>query len=230
MTEVQRDTYRGATSVYSDGFGLVPRNNRNHRKKQQLILEHTTANPGDDVLEVGCGSGLHAPVYADRFDYTGVDLSESLVTQAEERIDSGSVLQMDAMDLAFADDSFDAVVGTGILHHLSRPRQSLYEWQRVTKPGGSVTLMEPNYLFPKAFASTHLDEAERHKANMAPRRLRSILASVASEWWIEPQLYTPPWPASAHDTFDRLDAVCRHLPGIRWFGQMLLIQVHVPAE
>ena len=79
MNEIQKEAYDGKREVFSDPFGLVKRDNRNHRKKQEIILEKTSANPGDQILEVGCGGGLHAEGYAERFDYYGIDLSESLV-------------------------------------------------------------------------------------------------------------------------------------------------------
>ena len=230
MSQTQRDYYDGATEVHSDPIGIINRDNRNHRKKLQIILEHTNANNGDRVLEVGCGHGVHARDYAKRFEYTGIDVSKTLVEQTQERIDSvsdGHTAETgDAMNLEYADNEFDAVFGTAILHHLHSPTKALREWQRVAKK--SVTLMEPNYLFPKEFVSTHLAEHEQHKINMRPWRLRSIVNDATPEaatWTVEPRIYTSPWPSELFSLYDRIDSAAANTPGIRWLSQMLLIHI-----
>lgn len=230
--EDQREAYEGVSEVYSDPFGLIKRDNRNHRKKQSIILETTIATAGDRVLEVGCGDGLHSVRYADEFELTAIDLSESLVSRTQARLgDSGRAVQGNALDLEFPDDSFDAVVGTAILHHLPDIRSGLSEWLRVTKPGGSVTVMEPNYLFPKDFVTAHVVEAEKHKTQMAPWHVRRVLDGLEAEFGASvehaPKLFTPPWPAACSDMFDRVDSLAGRVPVLRWIGQMQLIHVEI---
>jgi len=224
----QYDAYDGADEVTSDAFDLVDRDNRNHRKKQRIIRERMHADPGERILEVGCGDGTHAEAYAEAFDYFGVDLSPTLVERTQARIDEGYVLQMDATDLRFRDDSFRSVVGTAILHHLPDARAALSEWLRVTEPGGSVTLMEPNYCFPKDFLSAHLVAEEQHKTQMAPWRVRETLADLDAPGTVRPRLYTPPWPDALAPVYDALDDGFRSCPGLRWASQMLMIHVVAP--
>lgn len=227
--DVQRESYEGVTEVGSDPFHLLERNNRNHRKKQNIILDHTAADRRDTILEVGCGDGLHAPGYAEHFEYVGVDLSHSLVEQTRSRLNTtGRVFQMDATNLSFADDAFSAVVGTAILHHLEDQEQALREWQRVVEPGGSVTLMEPNPCFPKDFITAYAVPKERHKTGMFPWRLSNTVDAVAEkEWRVEPHIYTPPWPAGAAGMYDTIDDTVATIPGLRWTSQMLLIHIQV---
>lgn len=225
--DIQRESYEGADEIGSDPFHLFDRNNRNHQKKQEIILSSVGADNGDTVLEVGCGDGLHAPRYADRFEYVGVDLSHSLVKQTRSRLNTtGRVFQMDATDLSFPDNEFDAVVGTAILHHLEDQKAALREWQRVVKPGGSVTLMEPNPLFPKDFITAYLIPEERHKTGMFPWRLRRTVNAVSNHAWkLEPHIYTPPWPAEATEFYEHVDAVANSTPRLRWLSQMLLVHI-----
>jgi len=227
MSQTQREAYDGANEIGSDPFNFVDRDNRNHRKKQEIIIGNAHVWTGDSVLEVGCGDGLHARRYDDLFDYVGVDLSSSLVEETTTRISDGTAIQMDALNLGFDDGRFDAVVGTAILHHLSDPKTALSEWCRVTKPGGSVTLMEPNYLFPKDFVTAHVVPEERHKTNMAPWRLREMLDHLGHEYRLDPHIYTPPWPETAERLLDDVDRLGRALPSLRWLSQMLLIHVSV---
>jgi SAM-dependent methyltransferase len=223
----QQDAYGGSVEITSDPFGHVSRANRNHRRKRELITEYTHAQAGDAILEVGCGHGIHASHYAERFQYTGVDVSASLCEETRTRVNPVSadarVDVADATRLPYRANTFDAVVGTAVLHHLAEQGTALAEWHRVTKPGGSVTLMEPNYLFPLAFATTHLVPEERHKVGMAPWRLRESTRDAPGEWEIEPYIYTPPWPERLSGAFDSIDEIGASLPVIRWASQMLLI-------
>jgi len=225
--EVQREAYTGETEIHSDPIGLFSRDNRNHRKKYELIRERMAAAPGDHVLEVGCGHGLHAREYDTEFIYTGVDISPSLVEECNARIQTGQAFTMDALELPFGTDLFDSVVGTAILHHLPDARAALREWVRVTRPGGTVTVMEPNYLFPKDLVTAHIVEEEQHKTQMAPWRLRQDLDAVAGSWTLEHHIFTPPWPASLASAYHRIDSVCGSLPAVRNLSQMLLIHIGV---
>jgi len=226
MTDTQLEKYGSETRITSDPFGLFNRDNRNHRKKQDLILDKTHADDGDPVLEVGCGHGLHTPVYAGLYDLYAVDISPSLVTEAKHRAPQATIDRCDAHDLPYKDGAFDAVVGTAILHHMSDQPGAIKEWQRVTKPGGSITLMEPNFLFPKDALTTFTVPEERHKIGMAPWRLYPMLWETCGERFeVSHELFTPPRPERLHSVFDRVDEHMARIPLVRRFSQMLCIHI-----
>lgn len=221
----QHDTYEGEQTIDSDPFELVDRDNRNHRKKRALIDAVTAASAGDPILEVGCGDGIHATDWADRYEYTGVDLSASLVQQTRDR--GCSAIQADATNLPHEPNTFTAVLGNAVLHHIPDPETALREWTRIGTD--SVTITEPNYLFPKAFLETHTIPEERHKTMMAPWRIRRAVSNVAREreweYHVDPVIYTPPWPERIQPIYDAIDRVCRHIPAVRWGAQMLRIHL-----
>lgn len=103
------------------------------------------------VVDVGCGTGflglgLAAAGQVD--DLHLVDLSPGMLSRARRNADSLGVdatfLEGTAADLPFEDDSFDAVVTRGVLHHLHDVPAALREWRRIVKPGGPVlALSEP---------------------------------------------------------------------------------------
>jgi len=101
---------------------------------------------GAHVLDVGSGLGGPARYLAAECGYevTGIDLSESFVEVARmltercglsERV---SFVRGDALDLPFADESFDAAWTQHVAMNIA-DRQALYrEIRRVVKPGGSL--------------------------------------------------------------------------------------------
>jgi SAM-dependent methyltransferase len=135
---------------------------------EEYLSQHS---PGKTVLEYGCGPGSAAFFLAERgATVTGIDISEVAIRQAKEqgdRISSPGVTfrTMDAEALEFADDSFDIVCGTGILHHLDVER-AFSEIARVLRPAGSAVFIEPlghNPLINRFRKSTpHLRTRDEH--------------------------------------------------------------------
>ncbi|MHB1423372.1 MAG: methyltransferase domain-containing protein [Gemmataceae bacterium] len=109
--------------------------------------------PGQQVLEVGCGTGADARTMAEQVAPGGkvvaVDGSQSMIALARQRAE-GSALPVefqvaDAHRLPFADDSFDASRADRIFMHLESPAQALSEMLRVTRPGGRVLIYEVDF-------------------------------------------------------------------------------------
>jgi SAM-dependent methyltransferase len=88
------------------------------------------------VLDVGSGTGralqfLGGRLTLDRVE--GVEPVEALRTIAQQR--GLTVVDGDAERLPYADDAFDAVVATGIMHHLPEPSAAIAEMMRVARLG-----------------------------------------------------------------------------------------------
>ena len=99
-----------------------------------------------DVLEVGCGLGTDTVRFARAGAHvSAVDLTEAAVELTRRRLaDEGreaSVVQADAEDLPFADDSFDLVYSWGVLHHTPATARAVAEVARVLRPGGEARIM-----------------------------------------------------------------------------------------
>lgn len=102
---------------------------------------------GAVVLEYGCGTGSAAFDLAARgVDVTGIDISavavESARTEAGARGVDPRFVVGDAHALDAADDTYDVVCGSGILHHLDLA-VALPEVARVLRPGGTALFCEP---------------------------------------------------------------------------------------
>jgi len=101
---------------------------------------------GKRILDVGCGIGYVAALYAKGgAKVTAVDITEKGVEITKKRLAylglSGEVQVANAEELPFPNDSFDVVTSFGVLHHTPDTAKALREVLRVLKPGGTTYLM-----------------------------------------------------------------------------------------
>jgi SAM-dependent methyltransferase len=108
----------------------------------------TSRCKGKTVLDYGCGDGMYSCLLARHgAKVTGVDISEVSIANCEararaDRVGSSATFRvMDCERLEFADDSFDFVCESGVLHHLDF-RCAMAEISRVLKPGGQAICYE----------------------------------------------------------------------------------------
>jgi ubiquinone/menaquinone biosynthesis C-methylase UbiE len=105
--------------------------------------------PGDRVLDVGCGPGSNWPQWMqletpDRL--VGVDLSQGMIDEARRRHPSGSFEVARIHDLPFPDGSFDVVIASAVLHHIpdEHLEAAFAELHRVLDEHGRIVGREPN--------------------------------------------------------------------------------------
>jgi len=101
---------------------------------------------GDRILDIGVGTGLSFSEYPRDCRVTGIDLSEGMLREAREKIFIRSlhhieVMKMDAMDLAFKENSFDKVFISHVVTVVSDPYRMISEAKRVCKPGGTIVIV-----------------------------------------------------------------------------------------
>lgn len=102
---------------------------------------------GPEVLEIGVGTGKNIPYYPNNVRVTAIDLAPRMVTRARERArrhleKEVTVREMDVQALEFPDEHFDEVVATTVFCSVPDPVLGLSEALRVTKPGGTLHLLE----------------------------------------------------------------------------------------
>ena len=116
---------------------------------QATLLEMASPAPGEQVLDVACGTGLvsfaAARAVGQRGQVVGIDLSERMVEAATRRASNMNLSncgfsRMDAETLAFPDASFDVVLCALGLMYMPDPKAALREMRRVLRPGGRVSL------------------------------------------------------------------------------------------
>lgn len=137
------------------------------RREVRRWLKLAPPTRGGRVLEIGCGLGRGARLLREEMGFGTVaafDLEESLVRRAAKSVGEGktrgiSFFVGDAQDLPFPDESFDAVVNFGIIHHVLDWRRCVREVARVVRPGGVFYFEE---IYPPLYANPLFKIMLRH--------------------------------------------------------------------
>jgi SAM-dependent methyltransferase len=117
----------------------------------RLVSEYLVPLKGKRVLEVACGRGGFANRMAAMGAVTfGTDFSATALQIARGKsVQNGGVrlelIQADAQNLPYADESFDVVVSCETIEHLPHPCAALKEMARICRAGGLLYLTTPNY-------------------------------------------------------------------------------------
>jgi ubiquinone/menaquinone biosynthesis C-methylase UbiE len=116
---------------------------------KRRVLAQAEIASGDEVLDVGCGTGtlaIAAARAAPGVSVTGLDADPAILARARKKA-AGAGLQIafdEAMstELPYPDASFDLVLSTLFFHHLpdEGKRQTAAELVRVLRPGGRVVV------------------------------------------------------------------------------------------
>jgi ubiquinone/menaquinone biosynthesis C-methylase UbiE len=119
---------------------------------RQRIADLAQLQPGECVLDVGCGTGTLAMEAFQRVGKTGhvsgIDPSWQMINRARhkgKRADLSINFQVGVIEqLVFPDQSFDIVLSTFMMHHLpdDLKRRGLAEIVRVLKPGGRLLVLD----------------------------------------------------------------------------------------
>jgi len=113
------------------------------------------------LLNVGCAHGPDFIPFKNSFDLHGVDFSPKMIELARKYADkfkfSVNLLDADARNLPYADNSFDRAIAVATYHHIEvneERLQALRELQRVLKPGGEAFITVWNRWQPRFWLKT----------------------------------------------------------------------------
>jgi phosphatidylethanolamine/phosphatidyl-N-methylethanolamine N-methyltransferase len=132
--------YAELAPLYDKVFGKI------FYSRLERVIEDIDIPPGAKVLEVGAGTGTSFPAYPAHCEVTGIDLAPDMLSRARQKIlDNGwthiKVLEMNALDLEFPDNSFDYVMAFHVVTVVPDPIRMISEAKRVCKPGGRIVIV-----------------------------------------------------------------------------------------
>jgi 2-polyprenyl-3-methyl-5-hydroxy-6-metoxy-1,4-benzoquinol methylase len=160
----------------------------------QLVGEYIGSVTGLRILEVACGRGGFVRQLAIAGAcVTGCDFSSAALRAARTKIPetgltfSATLIQGDAQNLPFADNSFDLVVSCETIEHLPDVKSAVRGMHRVTRPGGKLLLTTPNYanfmglyeIYSRFRHPTHKDDQPFDRRQWFPQ----ILGWVREAGW-----------------------------------------------
>jgi len=118
----------------------------------RMMIDKADLNPGDQVLDVGCGPGNLTRLAKERVGpfgrAAGIDASPEMIEVARQRARQAGLdieFQIDLIEkMSFPDHSFEAVLSSMMMHHLpdDLKREALLEVKRVLKPGGCLMIVD----------------------------------------------------------------------------------------
>ncbi len=157
-SEAVREMFAGISEKYDFLNHFLSLNiDKTWRKKVASILADVLKRDDAVVLDVACGTGdlsLELKQNAGA-KVTGTDFCRPMLSIAKEKTAKASALlpyvEGDAMNLSFADNTFDAVTIAFGLRNLSNFEAGLVEMRRVLKPGGKLVVLEFSTPFVPGF-------------------------------------------------------------------------------
>lgn len=123
-------------------------------------------NEGDRILDVGSADGPSAQWLYEHGNVTSMDVDP-------RGLPPGGVVGS-AMDMPFADNSFDIVSAFDVIEHCSDEELAFREIERVLKPGGLLLMSVPAY----EWAWTAFDDQNAHYRRYTRPRLRRGLQNA----------------------------------------------------
>jgi arsenite methyltransferase len=121
-------------------------------RRRALIREALGAQPGERVLDAGCGPGFYVAELLEEVgregSVVGVDGSAAMLAVAAHRCDGHANVafhQADVMSLPVEDASFDRALCVQVLEYVQDVRAALAEMRRALRPGGRLVVWDVDW-------------------------------------------------------------------------------------
>jgi ubiquinone/menaquinone biosynthesis C-methylase UbiE len=173
------------------------------RELRQRTINLARLQPGDKVLDVGCGTGTLAIEVQQRVGATGrvvgIDPGGRQIARARAKAARRKLpidFQIGVIEhLDFPDQTFDVVLSTIMMHHLpdDLKRQGLSEVARVLKPGGRLVIADFKRLEERQGQPARVGAGESSIQNLLALVKDAGFAQVDTE-----EMQLPRFPAHSH--------------------------------
>jgi arsenite methyltransferase len=135
-------------------------------RRRLAVLDAVDPQPGERVLEIGCGGGALLPAVASAVGpsgrVVGIDISQDQIAAAARRCSGQQNIELavlDARRLPYEPGSFDAFVAIQVIEYLDDPLQALTEMRRVATDRARAAILATNW--DSVFWNTPTEELTR---------------------------------------------------------------------
>jgi arsenite methyltransferase len=160
IKQIVRDAYGAidssteavACKLYSpEELALVPRSAVERALGVANHLRVAEIEPGETVLDLGCGAGIDSILAAHRtgpsgrviaLDFLPEMLERTAAAAAEAGLDNVEILEGEMEAVPLADASVDHVISNGVINLAPRKRRVLAECARVLGAGGKLSISD----------------------------------------------------------------------------------------
>jgi len=122
---------------------------RDAARRRRLVREALAAQPGDRVLDVGCGPGFYCLEIAEEVGpdgrVVGIDAAAPMLEMARRRceaFDNVTFKQGDIMSIPVEDETFDRAICVQVLEYIEPATGALSEIKRTLRPGGRAVIWD----------------------------------------------------------------------------------------
>lgn len=124
-----------------------------------LVKLFNLSKKASQILDCGCGDGRIIEIlWRKDADFWGTDISSKAIEKGRERLKEKKNVHLKVGDIEkidFPNEKFDLVYITYTLEHLDSPEKVIEEMMRVTKKGGYLVFIAPNYGSPLCFSPSN---------------------------------------------------------------------------
>jgi SAM-dependent methyltransferase len=139
----------------------------NPQRHREILKKLISPVKKSHVLDIACGTGNAIPHFDSSNEYTGLDLSYSMLKQAVKKAKKKTFQKMhfiqgNAEKLHFEDESFDFVLMDTSLHMIPKYQLAIVETARVLKKGGTFVCSTPVVGISNDFDTTWKHISHKH--------------------------------------------------------------------
>lgn len=193
------------------------------------LMRLVEAGPGKEILVSGCGDGVTSEWLATRTrsNVSGVDADHERIEQAETRaraLAEPAALtyqQAELEDLPHENEVFDSAIGEPPLSAAANPGKAIAELVRVTKPFGSIVLLQPTW---SSELRTSARELLVERLGMRPRLLVEWKQLMRDAGVVEIQVQD--WTSGGPNATGRSSGVgapFQPAPGLTWRQKVQIV-------
>jgi SAM-dependent methyltransferase len=146
MNDIATATRPGSAGMQGDLWSARARDYADLQEVQfrplyESVLQRPEISAAGASLDVGCGPGLAAQVFAQKIaNVSGIDASAAFIAIARQRLPGRDFRVGEMEALPYADASFDVVTGFNAFQYAASPRNALAEARRVLRPAGTIVI------------------------------------------------------------------------------------------